>query len=140
MVTENDVRTCMRAPKFEKLDEINCGLDDGVNTIGMNVKRINEGTAPPLDTTVQFLRGALDNIDSALTAATADAVPGFQDIRIEETMRMTGEAAKELDTARARGGISGRGILLLERIAREMKFAQRVAFNERVKALTNCLL
>ncbi len=140
MVTENDVRTCMSAPKFEKLDEIHCGLDDGMNTITFNVSRIRGDIVTPVETTAQFLRCALDNIDSALTAIAADQVSGFEGLRIETTLRRTSAAMNNIDSAVRRGRFSPSDLSLLEEITHEVKRAQVKAFNLRVTALTNCLL
>jgi hypothetical protein len=140
MVTENDVKTCMKSPAFEKLDEIHCGLDDGMNTIDANLKRMERGKGAPISRQVDFFKCALDNIDGALTEIAASRVPGFGSVDMEGTLRRTGAAMSKLQAAERRGNLTASDKELLGEIANEVEKAQKIAFDLRAKQLHNCLL
>ena len=140
MVNQRKVEVCMRGADFEVLDEIHCGLEDGIKTIDENIARIKLGTDPPIRTAAGFFRGALESIDSAMAAIVAFEPRRFSLPDAAGILKETRPIMRMRDEAERRGHFNNDELRTLGQLLIDVRPARATAFGERARQLTECLL
>ena len=140
MVNQRKVEVCMGEDVFEFLDEIHCGLEDGMQIIEQNIARIKGGTGPPIKRAADFFRCALDNIDSAMASINAFEPAGFDLAGAVDVLEETRPLMNMIDEAERRGHFNTDELRALSKLVVDIKPARVTAFEERARLLTKCLL